>query len=134
MLFEIRKLKKEKNLRGKGSNSELFYPTPSPPRILNLGWEMGMPNFEFFEQVLLHSVCNFKFNLFKLANEKNSLTILTKTFKWKDFWESILRKNIDQNIKNNPPSNILLILTQFQSSCQKYLRFRRQFAGGTTKH
>ena len=39
--------------------------------------------------------------------DKSSLTFLMKTFKKKDSWENICRKNVNQNITNNSPSNIL---------------------------
>ena len=58
---------------------------------------------------------------------QNRLTILMKPFKLNHSWENIWRRNVNQNITYNSPSNILQDLLQFQSYSQKYYRSRRQF-------
>ena len=66
-------------------------------------------------------------NTLMLTAAKTSLTILMKSFRLKQNWQSFLRRNVHQNIINNSPSNILKNYSQFKSYRQKYRRSRRQF-------
>ena len=50
-----------------------------------------------------------------------------KPFKRNHGWENIWRRNVNQNITYNSPSNILQDLLQFKSYGQNYYRSRRQF-------
>ena len=49
---------------------------------------------------------NFFINPLMLTAAKTSLTILMKSFFLKHDWQNIWRRNADQNITNNFPSNI----------------------------
>ena len=68
------------------------------------------------------------FNPLMLTAAKTSLTILKKSFRFKHNWQNIWRRNVDQNITNNSPSNILWNNSQFKSYCQKYNCSRRQYS------
>ena len=54
---------------------------------------------------LLVNLCIF--NPLTLTAAKTGRTILMKSFSLKHHWQTIWRRNVDQNITNNSPSNIL---------------------------
>ena len=67
------------------------------------------------------------FNPLILRAAKSSMTILMKSCRQKHTYENIWWRNVQQDITNNSPTNILRNHPQFQSYCQKYHRSRRQF-------
>ena len=80
-----------------------------------------------------HLICHIaakrwlpSFNPLTLIAVKSSLTILSKSFKRKQNLENIWWRNVNQNITNNSPSNILRNHSHFQNHHQKYHRSRRQ--------
>ena len=58
---------------------------------------------------------------------KSSLTIFVKSFRQKDIWENIWKRNITLTNTNNFPTNEFWTYTLFSNYCQRYRRCRRQF-------
>ena len=63
----------------------------------------------------------------KSQQSKSSLTILFKSLELRQKLENIWRKYVNQNIINEPLSNILQNNFELSSYCQKYQRPRRQY-------
>ena len=66
-------------------------------------------------------------NPFTLRAAKRGLTILEIFSLQKHFFENIWRRNVNQRLHNNSPSNILRTFALFPSYFQKYERSRRYF-------